>query len=216
MKTLKQAHYSLHNAAYEICYSCNTIGNEARESFEYDILRAAINQEIMLYIDPLKEGIHQRLDGRLERVSDLVPIPASIVLELAPMKYRGSVRLEGYKVKESYSWDDARISQADLLILKADLESIIAKHMPFAGDSSIKPDATHKFNPNERNTMLKLILGMAIDAYDYDPRATKNTATGDNKYGISNKLATRGVNISNDTIQKYLDEAKKKFPSEGQ
>jgi hypothetical protein len=60
---------------------------------------------------------------------------------------------------------------------------------------------------NERNCMLKLILGMAIDAYDYNPKASRNSATGD-KNGISAKLATRNINIDPDTVRKYLTEAK--------
>ncbi len=60
--------------------------------------------------------------------------------------------------------------------------------------------------------MLKLIIGMAINAYGYDPERTKNSATGENKYGISEKLKTHGINIDADTIRKYLTEAKKVLP----
>ncbi|NOU14228.1 MAG: hypothetical protein HOO92_09770 [Methylococcaceae bacterium] len=59
----------------------------------------------------------------------------------------------------------------------------------------------------ERNTMLKLIIGMAIDGYGYDQNNTRNSATGE-KNGISAKLKTRGININDDTIRKYLNEAK--------
>ena len=64
------------------------------------------------------------------------------------------------------------------------------------------------FLETERNTMLKLILGMAIDAYGYEPEKTKNSLTGDNKNGLSEKLRTRGFSISNETIRKYLIQAK--------
>lgn len=60
----------------------------------------------------------------------------------------------------------------------------------------------------ERNTLLKLVLGMAIDAYGYDPNATKNTATG-SKNGISASLELHGISINDDTVRKYLTEAKK-------
>jgi hypothetical protein len=59
----------------------------------------------------------------------------------------------------------------------------------------------------ERRTLLKLVLGMAIDAYGYDQFNSRNRATGD-KDGISAKLQTRGINIDADTIRKYLTEAK--------
>ena len=67
--------------------------------------------------------------------------------------------------------------------------------------NDVKPSET------ERNTMLKLIIGMAIDAYGYDPKNSRNSATGD-KNGISAKLQAHNINISDDTIRKYLTEAK--------
>lgn len=62
----------------------------------------------------------------------------------------------------------------------------------------------------ERGTLLKIILGMAIDAYGYSLEASRNSATGC-KNGISSKIATRGINVSDDTIRKYLDEAKQSY-----
>ena len=60
----------------------------------------------------------------------------------------------------------------------------------------------------ERNTMLKLIIGMAMDAYGYNPANAKNNATGNNKNSISAKLALKNISVSDDTIRKYLDKAK--------
>lgn len=60
----------------------------------------------------------------------------------------------------------------------------------------------------ERNTMLKLILGMAMHAYSYDPKNSRNSLTGA-KNGLSAKLQTLDINIGDDTIRKYLTEAKK-------
>ncbi|MDD5271494.1 MAG: hypothetical protein PHU14_02125 [Methylovulum sp.] len=59
--------------------------------------------------------------------------------------------------------------------------------------------------------MLKLIIGMAIDAYGYDPKKPRNAASG-SKNGISAKLQTKGISINDDTIRKYLDEAKALLP----
>ncbi len=63
-------------------------------------------------------------------------------------------------------------------------------------------------NETERNTMLKLIIGMAIDAYGYDKDKPRNDASGDNKNSISTKLALKGITITDDTVRKYLKEAK--------
>jgi hypothetical protein len=66
----------------------------------------------------------------------------------------------------------------------------------------------------ERNTMLKLIIGMAIDAYDYDPGpdGPRNTATGGNKGSIKAALERCGLSADQKTIKKYLEEAAKQYP----
>jgi hypothetical protein len=61
---------------------------------------------------------------------------------------------------------------------------------------------------SERDKMLTLILGMAVDAYGYDISKSRNNASGSNKFGISEKIRSRGYNVSNDVIQNYLKEAK--------
>jgi len=68
--------------------------------------------------------------------------------------------------------------------------------------SSINLDKA-ALSETERSTLLKLVLGMAIDAYGYDQTSSRNSSTGD-KNGISAKLQTRGINIDADTIRKYL------------
>jgi hypothetical protein len=51
-----------------------------------------------------------------------------------------------------------------------------------------------------RNSMLKLIIGMAIMGYRYDPRLDRNSATGD----IRGDLEKLGLGLKNETIGKYL------------
>lgn len=55
----------------------------------------------------------------------------------------------------------------------------------------------------ERNQLLKLVLGMALDSYGYQPKAKKNEATGQ----IVSDLAKYGIGIDADTVRKYLKEA---------
>lgn len=58
------------------------------------------------------------------------------------------------------------------------------------------------------NTLLKIILGMAMDKYNYKPTG-RNTATGGNKNSISAGLELVGLPVSDDTIREYLKKAKK-------
>jgi hypothetical protein len=54
----------------------------------------------------------------------------------------------------------------------------------------------------ERESMLKLIIGLACGVYGYDPGAARNTATGE----IKRDLERIGLAIDDDTIRKYLRE----------
>lgn len=80
----------------------------------------------------------------------------------------------------------------------------------------ISVDEKQKINVDlsetERNTMLKLIIGMAIDAYGYDPDNTKNSATGKNNGSIKSSLERVGLSADEKTIKKYLEAAAELFP----
>lgn len=60
----------------------------------------------------------------------------------------------------------------------------------------------------ERNTMLKLIIGMAIDKYDYDPNSALNRATGSGPDSISAKIPNH-VYVNNNVVRNCLNAAKK-------
>jgi hypothetical protein len=82
----------------------------------------------------------------------------------------------------------------------------ILKNQPIELNHSDNP--INQISENERNSLLKLVLGMAIDAYGYDVNTPRNSTTG-GKNGISARLATRGIKLHHETIRKYLKEAEK-------
>lgn len=55
----------------------------------------------------------------------------------------------------------------------------------------------------ERDTMLKIIIGMAVKGYSYDPDASRSTLPKE----VADDLAALGVGVSDDTVRKYLKEA---------
>lgn len=59
----------------------------------------------------------------------------------------------------------------------------------------------------ERNTFLKLLIGMAVEGYSYDPKASKSTTPRE----IADDLAGLGIAITDDTVRKYLKEAAQAF-----
>jgi hypothetical protein len=61
-----------------------------------------------------------------------------------------------------------------------------------------KPLATR-----ERNTLLKMVLGMAIKGYGHDLTKSRNTTPKE----ISDDLAELGISVSDDTVRQWLKEA---------
>lgn len=62
-----------------------------------------------------------------------------------------------------------------------------------------KPD----LGTRERDTLLKLVIGMAVEAYRHDPEAARSAAPGE----IAGDLAKHGLSVTDDTVRKYLKEA---------
>lgn len=60
----------------------------------------------------------------------------------------------------------------------------------------------------ERDSLLKLIIGMAIKGYGHDPKA----ARGPTAKEIAGDLALQGIPLDEDTVRKYLAEARELLP----
>jgi hypothetical protein len=60
----------------------------------------------------------------------------------------------------------------------------------------------------ERDSALKLIIGMAVEGYRYNPKANRNEATRE----IAEDLEKVGVPLDQDTVRKWLTEAKELLP----
>jgi len=72
-----------------------------------------------------------------------------------------------------------------------------------------KEDATEKsLATRERESLLKLVIGMAMKGYRYDPSALKNTAVPE----IVSDLQELALTITDDTVRKYLKEARELLP----
>lgn len=77
--------------------------------------------------------------------------------------------------------------------------------------SQIQSDTSQKdpdaISESERNTVLKLILGMAAAKYGFNHNSPRNAASGDNAGSISADLESLSLKIDSDTVRKYLQEA---------
>jgi len=69
--------------------------------------------------------------------------------------------------------------------------------------------ATEKsLSTRERDTLLKIVIGMAINGYAFDPMAKRSDRVPE----IASDLAKAGVPVTDDTIRKYLKEAEDLLP----
>jgi hypothetical protein len=64
----------------------------------------------------------------------------------------------------------------------------------------------------ERSTVKRLIIGMAIKGYAYNPKADRNSATKD----IANDLEHSGIALDVDTVRKWLKESAEELPVDWQ
>ncbi|MFN3252310.1 hypothetical protein [Roseibium album] len=62
----------------------------------------------------------------------------------------------------------------------------------------------------ERESLLKLVIGMAIGGYGYDPKASRTSTAKE----IVSDLQQRGLSLDEDTVRKYLKEAKGLLPGD--
>ncbi len=61
----------------------------------------------------------------------------------------------------------------------------------------------------ERSSLLKMIIGMAIEGYRYDPTAKRGPTASE----IASDLQLLGISLDEDTIRRWLKEAVQELPS---
>jgi hypothetical protein len=65
-----------------------------------------------------------------------------------------------------------------------------------------------RFGTRERESLLKLVIGMAIGGYGYDPMASRSKIVSD----IRGDLDRVGLSLDDDTVRKYLAAGKELLP----
>ncbi len=97
------------------------------------------------------------------------------------------------------------INDGKLFVKKADLQTL-------ASNNSLHPDDVKPKDGVHRNTLLKIIIGMAIDEYGYDHTAEKSPFPTE----LQGILDLQGIKCSDDTIRKALKEAAAFLPANPQ
>ncbi|HEV7928814.1 MAG TPA: hypothetical protein VGP12_01640 [Nitrosospira sp.] len=113
--------------------------------------------------------------------------------------------------------DQLKHSRESLIKMNGDLADLIRdygeclsederKHLLRPTESNSALDESLK--DSERNSLLKLVIAMAIGGYRYDPVAPQNNTVSE----ITKDLEELGISLSDDTVRKYLIQAAATFP----
>lgn len=87
---------------------------------------------------------------------------------------------------------------------KSTIEDLRAANQALQENSGIpKP-----FHTKEKESLLKMVIGMAVAGYAYDPAANRSPTSRE----IADDLATKGIQLDEDTVRRWLKEAKDHLP----
>jgi hypothetical protein len=75
-------------------------------------------------------------------------------------------------------------------------------------EAEIQDPAGRLLGTRAQNTLLKMVIGMAISGYGYDPAKPRSPVTEE----IVSDLAKLGISIGADTVRKWLKEATERLP----
>jgi hypothetical protein len=113
--------------------------------------------------------------------------------------------------REFFNNERAAVADRDRLITQlneeiAALQTQLEEHKA----TSSKNPAASSLGSRERESLLKIVIGLAIDTLGFDPNASRSPAAAE----IAGILAPLGVPLDEDTVRKYLQEARDLLPGE--
>jgi hypothetical protein len=83
------------------------------------------------------------------------------------------------------------------------VEALSKRIAELEGDNSL--GEAERLDPRERESLLKLVIGMAIQGYSYDPHSKRSSTVSE----IASDLHLKGISISEDTVRRHLANGKK-------
>jgi hypothetical protein len=76
----------------------------------------------------------------------------------------------------------------------------LRQHRPTNQANLQASDSNKPLGTKERDSLLKLVMGMAVGGYRYDPHQSRNAATKD----IQDDIQALGLSMDDGTVLKYL------------
>ncbi len=152
-----------------------------------------------------------RLDGlqrlHTKTLSKFEANPEAIVqsFTLERTDDEGSSKLYEYQFGENLGTIPSSEAAIDVrcLVITAEAVAVLQKQQKAVGEKPL--------GSLERNTLLKLVIGMAISGYKYDTNSKRNSATKE----ICDDLDLLGIGLDAGTVKKWLDIGAEMLPQEG-
>ncbi|GEM_PF-4970756 len=94
---------------------------------------------------------------------------------------------------------DINLFRSDLVVLKEEIERLEDLYP----ELSLRQKNGGELHPSERKSLLKMILGMAVGGYTYNPDQKKSNVPKE----IADDVAKVDMSIDPDTVRKWLKEA---------
>ena len=123
-----------------------------------------------------------------------------------PSELEAAITARGIQIAEWKTHDLSKEQSEQIDPLRSRDDKLQAQHAaaaPAPHDRPEKPLATR-----ERDSLLKLVIGMAVGGYRYDATALRSERPTE----IANDLASAGVPLDVDTVRKWLKEAADLLP----
>lgn len=107
--------------------------------------------------------------------------------------------LDNWETKYNDLKGEADLLKHDLDFITREADNLREVISQYEQREKAKPKSSHT---RERDTLLKMIVGMALGGYGYDPKANKSSIAKE----ISDDLALHGIPLDQDTIRSKLKE----------
>jgi hypothetical protein len=143
-----------------------------------------------------------------------IEIPAELREKVSRLKGKAADWKKNYDelwaMYNQHTADWKKVAEQQSALLKAlqqktsDLEEELSKSKA----AQVAPETTKSQSPIERQNMLKVIFSMAAGGYGYKPEDKRSTVVAE----IVSDVALQGIVVSDDTVRRYLNEARNCLP----
>ena len=123
-----------------------------------------------------------------------------------PSELEAAITARGIQIAEWKTHDLSKEQSEQIDPLRSRDDKLQAQHAAAAPAPDDRPEKS--LATRERDSLLKLVIGMAVGGYRYDATALRSERPTE----IANDLASAGVPLDVDTVRKLLKEAAELLP----